>query len=498
MTSPSQLLHQLLDRAAELHPRAVAVRDDRSSATYAELDELSRHVAHRLGEAGLSVGSRVLIVAKVDVGLPALLYGCSRAGAVFVVLHPQSSAATVRHVMGDCEPSLVVTDRDDVRVIAEDLGVAPAHGIEALVPSATPGQAPAAVPRLPTSVDPACFIYTSGTTSLPRAVVSTHQQMCFAVQAIASQLQYRADDVVFCALPLSFDYGLYQLFLAAAAGAQVVLAAKASAGPPLVGDLAESGATVLPAVPSIAQNLARLLAHRRRRLERLRLLTNTGGTIPDQTLTTLRQQLPHLRVQLMYGLTECKRAAIMPPDEDLRRPGRCGRALPGTEIRILDDEGEEVPHGHIGEIVIRGPHVMVGYWRQPSLTARTFVCLDGISPALRSGDYGSVDDDGYLIFAGRRDDLYKERDVRVSAVEVVNAATAVAGVEAAHVLVPRLGRPRAVLVVTGHVEPAEVLRTMATHMDAIKIPGECVVVPQLPLSPNGKVADAELAETVNA
>lgn len=496
MTAPAQLLHELLDRAAAEHPEGVAVTAGADARTYAELRDLSHRVAGRLLDDVVSVGSRVLVVAETDVRMPGLLYGCARAGTPFIVLHPRSAAASVRHVMSDCAPAVVVTDRDDVRALAAELGTGHIHTLDELtardVAPATPGRAP----RTPTSVDPACFIYTSGTASRPRAVVSTHQQMCFAVHAIASQLRYRADDVVFCALPLSFDYGLYQLFLAAAAGAHVVLAGSASAGPSLATDLAESGATVLPAVPSIAQNLTRLLAHRPRPLDRLRLLTNTGAAVPEPTITALRRQLPGLRVQLMYGLTECKRAAIMPPDEDLRRPGRCGRALPGTEILILGEKGEELPRGHVGEIVVRGAHVMAGYWRQPALTAQKFARLDDISPALRTGDFGSLDDDGFLTFMGRRDDLYKERDVRVSAVEVAKAAAAVDGVESAHVLVPGPMRARAVLVVTGDVEPAQVLRAMAAHLDATKVPSECRVVPHLPFSTNGKVADAELTEMV--
>src|SRR5664280_2594055 len=269
-----------------------------------------------------------------------------------------------------------------------------------------PCSSPTARTRRPWSVDPVCLIYTSGSTGLPNAVVSTHGQMVFAAQAIQSQLLYRHDDVVFSPLPLSFDYGLYQVFLATLGGAHVHLGTAEDAGLVLARRLRETGATILPALPSLAAILARLL-ERYGGTVGLRLITNTGADMPLTTVNRLRRLLPELRVQLMFGLTECKRVAIMPPDGDLLRPGACGRPLPGTEVVVVDDDGSTLPAGRTGEIVVRGPNVMAGYWRRPELTSRRFHRADDLFVELRSGDYGYLDDDGFLYFVGRRDDIYK-------------------------------------------------------------------------------------------
>ncbi|MER6528166.1 AMP-binding protein [Streptomyces sp. NPDC001508] len=240
-------------------------------------------------------------------------------------------------------------------------------------PASRPPAPPAAEgpPRL--SVDPVCLIYASGTTALPKAVVSTHAQVLFAARAIQQVLRYRAEDVVYSPLPLSFDYGLYQLFLGGLSEALVRLGRPAETGPGLLTRLRDSQATVLPAVPSVAGALARLLQRSNAGLPRLRLLTNTGAAMPKETLDALRGACPRLQVQLMYGLTECKRATVMPVDGDQVRPGSSGLPLPGTDVFVVDDAGRRLPHGAVGEITVRGPHVMAGYWRRPALTAERYV-----------------------------------------------------------------------------------------------------------------------------
>ncbi len=484
------LLHDLLDRAAARYGHRPAVGRGGAVRTYAAVREASHLVARRLAGRGVRRGDRVLVAVAPDLLVPALLYGCSRAGAVFCVLGEQGPAAAYAHVLDDAEPALVVTDHPDARRLAAERGIGCVSLDELCGPDGPGGADPAG----PIAVDPVCLIYTSGSTGLPKAVVSTHAQVTFVVAAIQSQLRYRAEDVVFCALPLSFDYGLYQIFLSTSAGAQVQLAAAAEAGPGLLVELHRAGATVLPAVPGVARSLARLLYRPAAQPPPLRLLTNTGSTMPDGVIRELRERIPGLTVQLMFGLTECKRTTIMPPDEDLRRPGSCGRALPGTEVFTVDSDGRRLAPGEVGELIVRGPHVMAGYWRRPELTAQRFPRAEGLFPQLRTGDYGWLDEDGYLYFVGRRDDLYKERGFRVSANEVETAANRVPGVDAAAVLPPGGDREGATLVAVTRLPAHEVLLRLRAELEEFKVPGRCVVVESIPLTSNGKVDRARLAQ----
>lgn len=486
MSAHADLLHDLLDQAAAEWPERPAVTSGEHLLSYRELDAASRRVAAWLHASGLRRGDRLVVCAPGSTAQPALVYAASRAGVAFSLLHEQVHGIQLDHVLDDCEPALLVTDDPDSQAAAQRRGVrtATTEAVAALAFADSP--APEAPRHGPLAVDPVCLIYTSGTTSLPKAVVTTHQQLSFSVEAIQTVLGYRPQDVVYSPLPLSFDYGLYQLFVSTRAGAHVVIGRPAEVGPALLGNLIRAGATVLAAVPSVADALARLLRRARHDKPPLRLLTNTGAAMPTETLQALRAALPELRVQLMFGLTECKRATIMPPDGDLERPGSSGRALPGTEVFVVDDDGRRRPAGEVGQIVVRGPNVMAGYWRRPELTAQRFHRVEGLLPQLHTGDYGWVDEEGFLYFDGRRDDIYKENGFRVSATEVEAAARRIPGVGAAAVLPPQ-GPAPALLFAVGELPPAEVLQGMREQIEEFKIPRHCLVVDALPLTGNGKV-----------
>lgn len=470
------LLHEL---PAERRPDGIAVSRGTEVLTFAELDVAGRRVAGWLVGKGVRRGDRVLSAVPTDISVPALLYGCSRIGAVLVPMHDTTPAAALDRIVTDAEPALIV-DAGELRAVALS------------------GAPPVDLPPPPLSVDPACMIYTSGSTGPPKAVVCTHGQMTFATRAIQSELGYRADDVVFCALPLALDLGLYQVLLGAVSGARVELGTAVDAGPQLAGMLINCGATILPTVPALATGLAAMLSHRDMRAPAIRMLTNTGAAMPDSVLKVLRERIPGLTVRLMFGLTECKRATIMPADEDLRRPGACGRALPGTEVFVIDADGVRLPAGEIGEVVVRGPNVMAGYWRRPEQTELRFPRAEGLFPMLRTGDYGWLDNDGYLFFAGRRDDQYKEHGFRATTTEVEAAAHRVPGVTTAVVLPPVADQLGATLVVVGELPADRVLHAMRAEMEEVKIPRTCVVVDAVPLTRNGKIDRVELARRTHA
>jgi acyl-CoA synthetase (AMP-forming)/AMP-acid ligase II len=499
--SEPMLLHELIDDAARRWPNRTAVSTTSRTLSHGELAAASVRGAAWLRGQGVRRGDRVVIVCPNDVVVPALVYAASRIGAAFCVLHEETAGRPLAHVLADAEPALLVASAGPSLALARRHAVRAAGTDEASrrILAAGPAAPGDGVPEggrgEPVPVDPMCLIYTSGTTSAPKAVVSTHQQALFAVRAIQSMLAYRPDDTVYCPLPLSFDYGLYQIFLGAASGAHIRLGLPAEAGPALLRTIIASGASVLAAVPAVAQTLARLMRRRAGDVPPLRLLTNTGAAMPAEILAALRAAIPTLRVQLMFGLTECKRATIMPPDADLDRPGACGLPLPGTEVFAVGPDGGRLPPREVGELVVRGPNVMAGYWRHPELTAERFHREHGLFPQLRTGDYGWLDEDGYVYFVGRRDDIYKERGFRVSATEVEAAARRVSGVESAAVLPPLDGRP-ALLTVVGDLAPAEVLRSMRAEIEEYKIPRRCVVLDSLPLTRNGKVDRTALLAAV--
>jgi len=479
------LLHDLLDRRAEQAPQAPALTRGTSTWNYPDLRDRSLAYAGWLAQRGVGRGDRVLVVAPHAAETAALAFAASRLGAIFAVISDQIRPYLLEHVLADSGPRLVV-GTSEAATAAERLFDGPVHELDDLPAGSLDGiRPPGGEPT-----DPVAFIYTSGSTAKPKAVVSPHRQVVFATRAIQSRLRYRADDTVWCCMPLSFDYGLYQVFLACASGAHLVLGDAADAGPPLVRELEEHGATVLPLVPSLAASLARLISRSGRPPTRLRMVTNTGAALSPAASARLRELAPGLDVVPMFGLTECKRVSIAEPNADLERPGSVGTPLPGTEAYVVDPDGNRLPPGETGELVVSGPHVMAGYWRAPELTAARF--RDGL---LYTGDHCRLDAGGHLYFAGRTDDIYKQQGFRVSAVEVEAAAMDVPEVELAAVLPPS-GDDGARLLVTGAITEAELAGELAARLEEYKVPPHLSVVESFPLSVNGKVDKRRLAEVM--
>ncbi|MFI6628654.1 AMP-binding protein [Nonomuraea fuscirosea] len=517
----SGLVHDLLDEAAARRPLGRAVRDARGALTYQEVAGLSDAVAGWLIAGGVRPGDRVLVRTRNRHELVPLLYGIWRAGAAAVPINPGMKPFHLRSVLADAEPALLITDDGHLITTSAALAVTPDR-------SARPGTTPdgsaspvnpldgSAVPVVsldelwpdvevlaglaarpePVKVGPddvALLIYTSGSTAAPKGVVCPHARVSFAASAINAVLGYRPGDVVYCRLPLSFDYGLYQIMLAALGGAELVLADdEPDLG--LLKAIEECGATVVPIVPSLGGMIASLAGRGAHDPGGVRMFTNTGAALPETTIHALRAGFPGAAVVRMYGITECKRVTIMDPDLGDERPGSSGRALPGTTVVVLGADGRPAPPGVSGEIVVAGPNVMAGYWRAPELTAAVYrPDPETGETRLHTGDHGHLDEDGYLYFEGRRDDMFKRRGTRMSTVEIEAAAMDVPGVRAAAALPPGDDHDL-VIFVESDLRPQDVLRGLRERLEPAKTPAACHVLPAFPLTLNGKNERRRLAQ----
>lgn len=486
----------LLDAAAD-SPARVFLRGARP-VTFGELAAASHAVAAWLGERGVRPGDRMLIAAANHADAVAAAFGAARLGVTFAFLHHTIRPAGFRKIVEQVEPACVVLDAATEALRAVVAGVPALSTGEAAVADATPvsdvvargrGRRVESVRR-----DPLCLVYTSGSSGEPRGVMVSHDNVAFTAQAIQRRLGYRADDTVGLYLPLSFDYGLYQLFLALGARASIFLGSPDLVSLRIADDLADEGVTILPGVPSLFSALARMLERRPRELPRLRAATNTGEHLPPETIGRLRALLPRVELFLMYGLTECKRVSILLPAEAGARPGSVGRPLDGTAAEVVAPDGRPAPDGVAGELVVRGPHVTMGYWRAPEETARRFRPDACGRPALFTGDTCRRDADGYLYFEGRGDSQTKRRGFRISLLEIESAALAVAGAAGAAVVAPP-DTDELHLFLAGEgssVNADAVFRELRERLEPHKIPDRIHVVASLPTTPHGKVDQQRL------
>ena len=488
------LVSDILRTAARRWPDKPAIIDPDRRTTYRELQRGASYVSEWLAGAGVVPGQRVMCAGESDSAMVAALLGVLDYGAIIVPVHPATPRPAASSLVRDAAPRALC------------VGASGMCSFGALYDGPTltlsteehydhrggdPSPRRASTQRLPPSAI-AALMYTSGSTGPPRAVVCPHSSVVFSVDAISSVLRYGSEDIVLGTLPFSFDYGLYQIFLTLRAGATLVLASDASQVHLLPKLLRDHRISVLPTNPSTVLLLLRSGLLQRISLPTLRLVTSTGEVFPEPQIQRLQDLFPQARITPMYGLTECKRVSICPPDVPARPPGTVGVPLPGTAVRVVDQEGRSMPPGEVGELLVRGPHVMAGYWNAPEETADRFRHgVDG-ERELWTHDQFRQDENGFLYFVGRSRSVIKSLGHRVGPSEVENVINAVPWVvESAVVGVPDPLRGEAVIafVVADSAAPiADLQSHCRAHLLSMACPVQFLLQDSpLPRTRNGKV-----------
>jgi len=504
------MVPSLLDRGAKLDPGRVAAVCGTDRLTYGDLRRAVEHAAAGLQALGVRRGDRVAVCLENSLEAVVAIFAILEAGAVFVPVGRTVRAQKLTRIFVDCAPVAVFAD-SRMRSAVDD-ALALVAGVKALVLVGNIAQPPTL--RIPTvsfdgliergaseswtrpngiDLDLAALIYTSGSSGHAKGVMLSHANILSATESINGYLRNGPNDVILDVLPLSFDYGLYQLFLAFSSGARLVLERAFVYQSELLELIKRENVTGLPIVPTLAALLARhdLGAYD---LSSLRYMTNTGASLPAAHIRLLRKSLPHVRLFSMYGLTECKRVSYLPPEEIDARPDSVGRPMDNVEVFVADEQGRLSVTG-AGELVIRGSNVMQGYWGAPNETAR--VLKPGPFPGqslLYSGDRFRIDADGYMYFEARLDDMIKCRGQRVSPKEVENILYEIEGVTGASVV----GIPDEVLGTAIKarlsVDPAVVLtehdvfRHCAAQLEDFMVPKEVEFVKSFPTTESGKIA----------
>lgn len=443
------LVHGFLERSFSKCPSKIALIAGDQRLSYGDLEAGANRLARALLAGGVRYADRVVVFLDNSVESVISIFGILKAGAILVVLNPTTKASKLAYVLGNSRATALITQARKWAVAADAIGTAPFLKTAILVgelPQAalpagerSPGgpvplaimpwketqrDFPAERPPCPTiDIDLAALVYTSGTTGDPKGVMLTHANMVSASTSITAYLENREDDIILNALPLSFDYGLYQVLMAAQFGGTVVLERSFLYPYAVISLLQKEAVTGFPIVPTMAAILLQMEDLKRQSFPRLRYVTSTSAALPAAHIRGLRELFPGARFYSMYGLTECKRVSFLPPEELDRRPTSVGKGMPNEQVYIVDEHGQVITTpGVVGELVVRGANVMKGYWELPAETAK--VLRPGRLPGeavLYTGDLFKMDADGYLYFVSRTDDIIKSRGEKVSPKEVENA-----------------------------------------------------------------------------
>ena len=515
MNDPVPLLHDYLIHSASRNGTKVALVCDGRRVTYEELEARSNAVADHLVAAGVERGDRVVIFADNTVEAVVSFWAVLKANAIVCIVNPLTKLDKLCYLLDDCQPTALITQARLYetfhqaarhcpslrRVIVSgtiedtDLNALP-HAVRWSAATAGKHEAPA---RRCIDIDLAAIVYTSGSTGEPKGVMLTHRNMMTACTSVASYLDVREDEIILNALPLAFDYGLYQMIMAVRSGARLVLERSFAFPAEVLRRIAEERVTGFPGVPTMFSTLLQLDLLKSCDLSSIRYVTSTGASLPVQHLRQLRDTFPGARIYSMYGLTECKRCTYLPPEDLDRKPSSVGIAIPNTEMWIVDERGQRLGPGVAGQLVIRGATVMKGYWRKPEATARRL--KPGPLPGeqvLYTGDQCQMDADGYLYFISRSDEIIKSRGEKVAPKEVESALLDISGIrEAAVVGIPDelLGHAVKAFVVVDQERPLsekQIRHECQKRLESFMVPKYIVIVPELARTDSGKINKREL------
>ena len=515
---PVPLLHDYLMQSARELPDKIALVCLQQRLTYAELDARSNALAHSLIAAGVARGDRVVVFADNTVETVISFWAILKANAVVSIVNPLTKSDKLGYFLNDCRPTALITDAH-LHFVFADPGRACSH-LRCLIISGdiddaklaelphaqrwddalASGNRTAPPARTCIDIDLASIIYTSGSTGDPKGVMLTHRNMLTACTSIASYLELQEDEVILGVLPLAFDYGLYQMIMAFRTGARLVLERSFTFPAQILNQMVAEGVTGLPGVPTIFSILAEFKSLKDYDLSKIRYVTNTAAALPEKHVLMLKDIFPAARIYSMYGLTECKRCTYLPPKDIERKLGSVGVAIPNTEMWIIDEDGNKVGPDTVGQLVIRGATVMKGYWEKPESTAKKL--KPGPLPGeqvLYTGDYCKMDEEGYLYFVGRMDDIIKSRGEKVAPKEVENMLMNIPGVkEAAVIGVPDdiLGQAVKAFVVFEEgitMTEKQLQKECQSRLENFRVPKYIVAVPGLPKTDTGKIKKTGLS-----
>lgn len=418
---------------------AIVARDE--SVTYGELMHRVLATAEAIKELGIKPGERVGICMEKTIDQVTVILGVLFANAVIVPVLPRLKPVNIEHIIRNSGMAALVTDSSRMQEVDKFSGLTRLIVGHGEVEDEWPNLAYLRKHIEPVDfynrigADNAAIIYSSGSTGRPKGILISHRNLADGAEIVGSYLDTVESDRICSVLSFNFDYGLNQIWQTLMAGATIYLHDLAMPND-LHALLAEEKITGLPVMPIIitqmfAENLYRPVSTHE--FQHLRYVCSTGGRLSAKMIDNLRSAFPHTRIYSMFGLTEAFRSTYLDPEVLDTHPTSIGKAIPDTEVLVMDESGNICPPNVVGELVQRGATVAKGYWNDAENTARVFRSHPDYpgETLVFSGDDVVRDEEGYLYFVSRRDEMIKTRGFRVSPTEVESEVVGHESIESA-------------------------------------------------------------------
>ena len=498
-----------LRHSAQHNPDKTALVTGSSRLSYRDLDRQSDALAFSLTRQGVKPTDRILLLMENCSEAVIGFFAAWKAGAVACPLHPSMKPDKLAAIIESTKPAAIFMQARTAAAVDAALAMTGQAPLRVAIQASDAFGADTlrfddllrdgsghAAPLITDEAALALLIHTSGSTGGPKGVMLSHANVDAACQSILGYLGNGPDDIVLNVLPLSFGYGITQVVTMASVGGTLVLEKSFAFPRKILERLAEEKVTGFPLVPPMAALVTGMQDLTPGFLPHLRYVTSAAAALPPALSQRLQQLLPATDIFVMYGQTECMRISYLPPEELAARPTSVGKAIPGTRLLVIDEDGEPAGPGVIGELIVEGPHVMAGYWQNDAATSRALGPASSTAAGarrLRTGDLFRTDDEGFLYFISRKDDIIKTRGEKVSPQEVERALYALAGVREA--AVTGVDDPIFGQAVRGHValEPGivlterDIIRHCASLLEDYMVPKSIEFRDALPRTTTGKI-----------
>jgi long-chain acyl-CoA synthetase len=486
---------EVLEKTAHRQPHKTAIITKDEELTFAALNQRVQGLAAHLQQAGIRQGDRVGVLLPNCAAIPLSYFATQKIGAVTVILDARLKGKELQGVLKDAAVKLLIVHqqlRAEADEAFKELGRLPrwvvnGEGDKNFEKRFSVALAPATLPQLRAD-DDALILYTSGTTGEPKGVVLSYRNLAQYPGVMGEMGITDASTIRGCILPMSHIVGPIVCNEVADKGFTLVIFDQLNPVTLLEG-IQQHRVTVFESVPIVFQLLLGVRDLANYDTGSVKIAAMMGTSIPLPLLRAFHAAQPHIKVIQGYGLTETSpMITLVEPERAETKMGSIGRAVPGVEVKIVDEAGKEVAIGEPGEIITRGPHVMKGYFRKPEATAARI--RDGW---LYTGDVGKVEADGYYYHLGRRDDMIITGGLNVYPAEVENLIYTYPGVQETIVFAipdPKRGHVIGAALVArlgANIVERELLTFLRDNLANFKVPQKIVVRDSLPRTSSGKL-----------
>jgi len=499
-----QLISEMLASSAKRYNARVFLDDGEQRVTYGAFEEDVCRLAHVLTDLGARAGEPVGIYLPSSIDLVLAYHACQRLGAVAMPLSAMNKHRELDQIARGTDVEILVTGTAGAPVAVEAKHSAPFLRVVVDLQGSTPDteggrllmdKAPTSFPLVERDPEsPATLFFTSGTTGAPKGIVQSHRSVYSTVRDMNVYNHFRAGrEVVLSVLPMFNNFGATSVMLTAMFEGATLVVHERWNTERVLDAIKTHGVTFFAGTPTMLTYMLQAYDPAVHDLSTLRLTVTGGAPVPPELISACDETMG-IRVCQIYGSTESCGNVVGEPVQGIRKAGSTGTAVGSTTIRIVDSEYHEVPVGTIGEVVLGGDTISIGYWRDPETTAEIFS-----EEGWRSGDLGYLDEDGYLFIVDRKKDLIISGGYNIYPIEVEGVLFEHPAVTMAAVVgIPDDTRgeiPVAFVIPSGDVgeDTAEELIAYAReHLAVYKAPRKIVFVDEFPLGPSGKILKREL------